>query len=70
MEKELEKFEKLIFKYRNKTINQKGLSFNEYLYLLHSEVPYLFQNKSISLSNEEKQIFLNFLKYYKKALSS
>ncbi len=69
MEKELEKFENLIFKYRNIRISHKDLSFDEYLYSLHSEIPHLFQNKSISLSNEEKQIFLNFLKYYKKTLS-
>jgi len=70
MEKELEKFENLVFKYRNKKISLKDLSLDEYLYSLHSEIPYLFQNKSITLSNEEKQIFLNFLKYYKKTLSS
>lgn len=70
MEKELINFENLIFKYRKKRISSNELSSHEYLQSLHSEIPYLFQNKSITLSSEEKQIFLNFLKYYKKILSN
>lgn len=69
MEKELTNFANLIFKYKNKNIDFENKSFNDYLFSLHAEIPELFQNNSKKLSSEDKEVFLNFLKFYKKHLS-
>lgn len=69
MEKEITNFANLILKYKKKNIDFKNKSFNEYLFSLHAEIPELFQNNSKQLTNEDKQVFLNFLKFYKNHLS-
>lgn len=69
MEKEIINFANLISKYKKKNIDFKNKSFNEYLFSLHAEIPELFQNNSKQLTNEDKQVFLNFIKFYKNHLS-
>ena len=59
-------FEKLIQKHKKEYKKKTQSSLDEYIDTLHSNIPSLFNNKSVVLSNQDKQILLNFMKFYKK----